>query len=100
MATVSQALTLQDNVSPVLASILSAMKSTLVVMGQLDSAAASGIQSRSWNNIRNSINDAESALNNFNRTQQTIPQGQQQVLFGFNGWNNWRMNRDFIFYRK
>ena len=86
MASVSQALTLQDNVSPVLASILSAMKSTLVVMGQLDSAAASGIQSRSWNNIRSSIADAENALNNFNRTQQTIPQGQQQVLFGFNGW--------------
>lgn len=86
MATVRSALTLDDKVSPVLASITSSLKATLSMMSRVDQAARAGISANSWNSAQTSIRGANRALEELSRTQGNLPSGQEQVRFGFEGW--------------
>lgn len=86
MATIRQALSLQDRMSPVLSSIMKSMRSTMNVMEQMNAAAGRGITSEAWRQARRDIENAEDQLRQFGNEQDDIVQGQERVRKGFSGW--------------
>ena len=62
MATVSNTIQLRDRMTPVLRSIIRAMRSTADVLSEVD-----GISNRNFNRMRNDIAAAENALGDFVR---------------------------------
>ena len=86
MATIRQAITLQDRMSPVLSRIMTAMRSTISVMEQMNAASAAGIDSSAINRATREINNAERALRDFQETQDQIPPGTENVRRGFASW--------------
>lgn len=86
MATVRQAITLQDRMSPVLSNIMKAMRSTINVMEQMNAASAKGIDASSINRATREINNAERALRDFQGEQDQIPPGTENVRRGFASW--------------
>lgn len=88
MATVRQALSLQDQMSPVLSKIVRSMRSTMNVMEQMNVAAGRGIPAASFRDARRSITEAERALENFNEEQDDVPKKQELVAKGFIHWGS------------
>lgn len=86
MATIRQALSLQDRMSPVLSSIMKSMRSTMNVMEQMNAAAGRGITSEAWRQARRDIEAAEDQLRQFGNEQDDIVHGQERVRKGFSGW--------------
>ena len=86
MATIRQALSLQDRMSPVLSSIMKSMRSTMNVMEQMNAAAGRGITSEAWRQARRDIESAEDQLRQFGNEQDDIVQSQERVRKGFSGW--------------
>lgn len=86
MATVRQAITLQDRMSPVLSNIMKAMRSTINVMEQMNAASANGIDASAINRATREINNAERALRDFQGEQDQIPPGTENVRRGFASW--------------
>lgn len=83
MATVRQALTLQDKMSPVLSKIMRSMESTLQVMERMNTAAGRGIPASEFAAARRQIEAANSELENFNRTQSETISSTTAVNSGF-----------------
>jgi len=86
MATVRQAMSLQDQVSPVLNKIIGAMGSTMRVMQQMNTAAGRGINASAFREAERSIEAAERALQEFNQEQNNVPPAQEKVRKGFSAW--------------
>lgn len=86
MATIRQAITLQDKMSPVLTSIVKAMKSTIQVMEQLDRATQNGASATAWKDVKDSIGAAEDALDQFGKKQNNINDNNRKIENGFKSW--------------
>lgn len=86
MATVRQTLALQDKMSPVLSRIMSAMRSTLDVMEQVNVASSRGISASAFSGVRNEIASAERALDDFRGDLNLTEDATREVHKGFSGW--------------
>lgn len=86
MATVRQALSLQDRMTPVLSSIMKSMRSTMNVMEQMNRAASRGITNEAWKQAKRDIDAAEEALNRFGQEEDNIAPKAERVRKGFAGW--------------
>lgn len=81
MATVSNTIQLRDRMTPVLRSIIRAMRSTADVLSEVD-----GISNRNFNRMRNDIAAAENALGDFVRQVPDAEEPVNRVTQGFSGW--------------
>lgn len=81
MATVSNTIQLRDRMTPVLRSIIRAMRSTADVLSEVD-----GISNRNFNRMRNDIAAAEDALGDFVRQVPDAEEPVNRVTQGFSGW--------------
>ena len=88
MARVRQTMTLKDEVSPVLKSIIKSMDATVKAMKAMDTAASSGGSSTAWDSIKKAIDDANDALGAFEKQQQQVGRGSQQVKKHLLSWGD------------
>jgi len=87
MATVSQTITLQDRVTPVLNTIIRAMRSTLIVMRDLDSTSSSDfMHARNWERVTREIDEATEALHTFQTQQDVLNKQAKQTDSVFKSW--------------
>jgi tape measure domain-containing protein len=66
MATVTQTLTLQDRMSPVLKNVIASMQQTISAMESVNRAAQAGVTAKAFEEAHRSIDAANAALNQMN----------------------------------
>lgn len=88
MARVSQTMTLKDEVSPVLKSIIKSMDATVKAMKAMDTATSSGGSSTAWDSVKEAIDDANDALGTFEKHQNQVGRGSQQVEKHLLSWGD------------
>ena len=86
MATVRQAISLQDQMSPVLSKIMKAMSNTIDVMEQMNVASSRGLNASAFTAARKGIADANKALQDFIDDENKLPPANEKVRRGFEGW--------------
>ncbi|MGL4572863.1 MAG: tape measure protein, partial [Clostridium sp.] len=77
MATISNAISLQDKMTPVFSRINKAMNSSLALFGRLNVSSSKGISSNGFNKTKRSIDSANNSLvkfqSNISKTKQVTP---------------------------
>ena len=68
MATISNAITMQDRMTPVFNSMIKAMHSTLNIMKKVDAASNKGISAKAWEKVSKDIQKANNAVLKFSNS--------------------------------
>lgn len=87
MATVSQTITLQDRVTPVLNTIIRAMRSTLIVMRDIDTTTSNDfMHARNWERATKDIDAATASLHSFQVMQDVLNKEAKKTGDVFKSW--------------
>lgn len=86
MATVKNAITLQDRMTPVLSKVMKAMNSSMKVMESMNRATNNVGNSKAFSKMQKDVQAADNAVKKFNNDIIQIPPSQEKVRKGFSGW--------------
>jgi tape measure domain-containing protein len=86
MPGVTQTLTLQDKMSPVLKNIMKTMQQTVNIMGQMNVASDRALSPALFQSLSSSINAANTELENMSSKEDTISSKAARVKTGFASW--------------
>lgn len=92
MATIRNSISLQDQMTPVLRSIIKSIDSTLKVMQKLDRQAGRGVQSRSYQTAAKHAQQATKQLNAMDKQLKNVDKSASKAGNSMKGLSSWGLN--------
>ena len=88
MATVSNTITLQDKMTPVLSQIIRSMDSTLKAMKSLNAESSKGMSATAFKQAENAIKAARTSLDGMTNDMRSAKQAGDKVTQSVTKWKN------------